>query len=53
MMTRASEVVGYNVPTAVYTTHPLIVAHEVPNVGSDRDQLSAIAKQAREATGTD
>ena len=35
--------------TAVDTQHHLIVAHEVTNVGSDRDQLSSMAKQAREA----
>ncbi|MEB1812822.1 IS5/IS1182 family transposase, partial [Staphylococcus argenteus] len=29
----------------------LIVAHEVTNVGSDRDQLSSMAQQAREAMG--
>ena len=34
---------------AVDTPHHLIVAHEVTNVGSDRDQLSSMAKQAREA----
>ena len=33
------------------TQHHLIVAHEVTNVGSDRDQLSSMAKQAREAMG--
>jgi hypothetical protein len=31
----------------------LIVAHEVTNVGSDRDQLSSMAKQAREAMASD
>jgi hypothetical protein len=29
----------------------LIVAHEVTNVGHDRDQLSSMAQKAREATG--
>ena len=29
----------------------LIVAHEVTNVGSDREQLTSMAKQAREAMG--
>src|ERR1700730_3442508 len=37
---RGSGVVGYNVQTAVDTTHHLIVAHEVTNVGTDRKQLS-------------
>lgn len=35
--------------TAVDAQHHLIVAHEVTNVGSDRDQLSPMASQAREA----
>ncbi len=47
MVTRGAGIVGYN--TAVDTQHHLIVAHEVTNVGSDRDQLSSMAKQAREA----
>ena len=53
MMTRGSAIVGYNVQTAVDTQHHLIVAHEVTNSGSDRDQLSSIAKQAREAIGAE
>jgi hypothetical protein len=31
--------------------HHLIVAHEVTNIGNDRSQLSAMAKQAQEAMG--
>jgi transposase len=53
MKTRGTGIVGYNVQTAVDAKHHLIVAHEVTNVGSDRDQLSSMAKQARAAMGTD
>jgi hypothetical protein len=53
MMTRGAGIVGYNVQTAIDTQHHLIVAHEVTNVGSDRDQLSSMAKQAREAMESD
>ena len=44
---RGSGMVGYNVQSAVDTRHHLIVAHEVTNVGSDRDQLSDMTEQAR------
>ena len=44
---RGSGVVGYNVQVAVDTKHHLIVTHEVTNVGSDRSQLSPVAKQAK------
>jgi hypothetical protein len=50
MKTRGNGIVGYNVQTAVDTEHHLIVAHEVTNNGSDRGQLSNMAKQARDAT---
>jgi len=50
---RGTGMVGYNVQTAVDTKHHLIVAHEVTNVGHDRDQLSSMAQKAREATGRD
>lgn len=51
MKTRGTGIVGYNVQTAVDTKHHLIVAHEVTNDGSDRSQLSPMAKQARAAMG--
>jgi len=44
---RGSGLVGYNVQTAVDTKHHLIVAHEVTNVGSDRQQLTRMATQAK------
>jgi transposase len=50
---RGSGIVGYNVQSAVDTTHHLIVAHEVTNVGSDRSQLSNIAEQARTEIGAE
>ena len=52
MKTRGTGIVGYNVQTAVDTKNHLIVAHEVTNVGNDRNQLSTMAKQARTAMGT-
>lgn len=53
MMTRGTGIVGYNVQPAVDTQHHLIVAHEVSNVGSDRDQLSSMVKQACEAMASE
>ena len=50
---RGTGIVGYNVQTAVDAKHHLIVAHEVTNVGHDRTQLSSMAKQARDAIGTE
>ena len=46
---KGSGIVGYNVQTAVDAEHHLIVAHEVTNVGHDRQQLANMAKQARTA----
>lgn len=48
---RGTGMVGYNVQVTVDTQHHLIVAHEVTNVGHDRDALVSIAEQARDATG--
>ena len=50
---KGSGMVGYNVQIAVDSNHHLIVAHEVTNVGSDREQLSAMAEMALEGTGAD
>jgi len=51
MNARGSGMVGYNVQAAVDTTHHLIVAHEVTNVGTDRRYLAPMARHAREAMG--
>ena len=51
MKTRGTGIVGYNVQAAVEAKHHLIVAHDVTNIGIDRDQLSGMAKQARSAMG--
>jgi transposase len=48
---RGSGMVGYNVQTAVDAKHHLIVAHEVTNVGHDRNALATMAKQASVAMG--
>jgi transposase len=50
---RGSGVVGYNVQVAVETTHHLIITHEVINEGSDRSQLSPMAKQAKATLGVE
>jgi gas vesicle protein len=44
---RGSGVVGYNVQIAVDTEHHLIVTHEVTNDGTDRSQLSHVAKNTK------
>jgi len=44
MNARGSGIVGYNVQSAVDSRHHLIIAHEVSNVGSDRRQLSPLAR---------
>jgi hypothetical protein len=47
MKCRGSGIVGYNVQTAVDSKHHLIVAHEVINVGSDRRQLTKMARKVK------
>ena len=51
MNSRGSGVVGYNVQSAVDSKHHLIIAHEVVNAGTDRKQLSPMAKQAKDVLG--
>ena len=46
-------IVGYNVQSAVDTTHHLIVAHEVTSVGTDRSALADTAELARVELGAD
>jgi transposase len=50
---RGSGVVGYNIQVAVETTNHLIITHEVINEGSDRAQLSPVAKQAKTVLGVE
>jgi len=50
---RGSGVVGYNVQIAAETEHHLIVTHEVTNDGSDRSQLSPVAKEAKATMGVE
>jgi transposase len=50
---RGTGMVGYNVQTAVDAKHHMIVAHEVTNVGHDREQLSPMAHQTCDAIGED
>jgi transposase len=51
MNARGSGIVGYNVQAAVEAGHHLVVAHDVVKTGSDRAQLSPMARAAQEATG--
>lgn len=46
---RGSGVEGYNVRVAVDANHHRIVAHDVTNVGHDRQALAGMAQQAKEA----
>ena len=50
---KGTGIVGYNVQTVVDARNHLIVAHEVTNIGHDRDQLSKMAEQARQGIGHD
>ena len=50
---RGTGIVGYNVQTVVDAKHHLIVAHEVTNVGHDRNQLAHMAELAKAATAED
>jgi len=50
---RCIGMVAYNVQSAVDTKYHLIVAHKVTNSGSDRFQLSGMAKQAKAVLKTD
>ena len=50
---RGSGIVGYNVQTAVEAEHHLIVAHDVITTGSDRQQLAAMGKKAKQAMGVE
>jgi transposase len=52
MKSRGTGLVGYNVQSAVDSKHHLIIAHEVVNAGTDRRQLSPMAKEAKAVLGT-
>ena len=51
MPTRQGAEVCYNVQSAVDAKHKLIVAHDVVNAVNDLQQLSGMAKEAREILG--
>jgi hypothetical protein len=50
---KGTGIVGYNVQAAVDARHHLIVAHDVTNVGHDREELARMAIQATDAMGHD
>ena len=51
MNSRGTGIVGYNVQCAVEAKSHLIIAHDVSNVGSDRQQLSPMAQEAQDVLG--
>src|SRR3546814_2748050 len=53
MNARGSGIVGYNVQAAVDSEHHLVIAHEVVTTGSDRGQLSAMGKAAKDVIGSE
>src|SRR3546814_20431126 len=53
MNARGSGIVGYNVQAAVDAEHHLVIAHEVVTTGSDRAQLSAMGKAAKDVIGSE
>ncbi len=53
MKSRGGGIGGYNVQTTVDTDRHPIVTHEVTKVGSDRRQLTKMAKQAKAAIQID
>ncbi|MBL0207395.1 MAG: hypothetical protein IPP84_05300 [Propionivibrio sp.] len=50
---RGTGIVGYNVQTAVDAKNHLIVAHEVTNIGIDRDQLTLNDEACTRCDGND
>lgn len=53
MRLRGAGIVGYNVQNAVDTKNHLIVSHEVVTQNNDRDCLTDMSLQAREAMGAE
>ena len=53
MPTGHGGVVGYNIQIAVDEKHKLIVAHEVTNAVTDRDQLASMAQTAKATIGAE
>jgi len=53
MKSRGAGIVGYNLQIAADIKNHLIVGHKTTNAGSDRSQLSGMAKQAKEAMGVE